>query len=36
MKHKFLVFAFVAQFALIALVFFNAYLLLFGELPTVA
>lgn len=32
MKHKFLVFAFVAQFALIALVFFNAYLpILFGD-----
>ena len=29
MKHKFLVFAFVAQFALIALVFFNAYLPVF-------
>ena len=32
MKHKFLVLAFVAQFALIALVFFNAYLpILFGD-----
>ena len=32
MKHKFLVFAFVAQFALIALMFFNAYLpILFGD-----
>lgn len=32
MKHKFLAFAFVAQFALIALVFFNAYLpILFGD-----
>lgn len=32
MKHKFLVFAFVAQFALIALAFFNAYLpILFGD-----
>lgn len=32
MKHKFLMFAFVAQFALIALVFFNAYLpILFGD-----
>ena len=32
MKHKFLAFAFVVQFALIALVFFNAYLpVLFGD-----
>ena len=32
MKHKFLVFAFVMQFALIALVFFSAYLpILFGD-----